>query len=199
MGVDLNRPAEGTVGWHSSIDSNWSTLESQYVARQESDTSIVTVTGTSSETVLIANAIPANALAAGVVLAVYCAGTITVPASTTETPTWRLRWGGISGPVLWTSAGFTYTVGAGGSGSTGWGHDVRIVCVSAGASGSVETQGFSFTGGGTIASGAGATWVPANTAAVTVDTTTAKDLVLTIQVVASGCSTSQRVMVTNRG
>src|SRR5947209_8457491 len=79
MGISLNHPAQGLVGWSSSVDTNWTTLETSYLARQQSDTSVVAVTGTTAETVLMANTtLPANALAVGTVVPVWAAGLISV-------------------------------------------------------------------------------------------------------------------------
>jgi hypothetical protein len=200
MGVSLNHPADGTVGWYSAVDGNWSTIEGQYVARQEGDTSVVTVSGTTNETVLMTNTtVPANALAAGVVLPVFACGSITIPAGTMGlSPTWRLRWGGISGSILLAWAPFVYTNTGGASINFGWTLVNRIIGVSAGSTGSAETGGWA-SSVLSPASGAGASFVAYQSATTTIDTTTSQNLVWTIQSSVAGVSTSQRLMLTNRG
>jgi hypothetical protein len=80
MGIALNRSANQSVNWWGAVDANWSTIESSYYGRLKSDTSVVTVTGTTSETVLMNNTtVPANTLSPGVVLSVWAAGTIGSP------------------------------------------------------------------------------------------------------------------------
>src|SRR5487761_2342203 len=172
MGIPLTHSPEGKVGWFGDVDGNWTTLETQDVARQKSDTGIVTVTGVTAETALMANTtIPANALAAGAGLSLWAAGSVTVAANTTPSFTFRLRWGGISGTVL-----STWTWGPYGTSGTaysfGWIFDHRLVCISAGASGSGELDGWMAANG----CDAGLT-----TGHGTIDTTTSKNLLLTVQ------------------
>jgi hypothetical protein len=189
MGIPLIHTARGNVGWFSDVDGNWSTLEGQYVAREKSDTSIVTVTGTTSETTLMANTtIPANALAVGTVLTTWMAGSITIPATSTPSITFRLRWGGITGVLLST---WTWSFGSNPTAySLGWVGDFRFISITTGASGSLEGDG----------------WMAADTAfaglsssTATVDTTTSKVLLFTAQPSLSTVSVSQRLMVTNLG
>lgn len=189
MGIPLNRPAEGSVGWFSPVDTNWSTLEAQYVARQGSDTSVVTVSGTTSETALMANTtIPANGLAVGTVLSAFAAGTFSIAAFTNPSVIWRLRWGGISGTVLCT---WTWNFNGGFGFSGGWIADHKIVGVSAGATGSLELQGWMSTG--TSFSTGLFNTTP------TVDTTSSKVLLWTVQPSLTSVTLTQRMMIVNRG
>jgi hypothetical protein len=184
MGVSLNRPAEGTVGWFSSVDGNWKTLENQYVARQASSTSIVTVSGTTAETDLITTTIPANALGAGTTLRVYAAGSMSLPASSSPTVTFNLRWGGLTGTLLAT-IGWSFSTG--GATTTGWVLDFKIVGTATGTSGTCETDGWSTT----------LDSFQSLTGAQTLDTTTSKVLVWTVTNSLTTVSTSQRVMDTD--
>lgn len=184
MGLSLNHVAEGAVGWFGSVDSNWDTLESSYVARLQSDASVVTVTSTTSETLLMDNTtVPANALGVGTVIRCFAAGTVD-PAGVSGTVTFRLRWGGISGTVLTTAA---FSV----SGSTvrGWVADARIFGKTTGSSGTLELERSFFIAG-------------ANTRGIvasTIDTTADKDLVWTIEPGSTSHVITQRLMVTELG
>jgi hypothetical protein len=189
MGIPLVHTPQGKVDWFADVDGNWSTLESVYVARQKSDASIVTVSSTTSETALMSNTtIPANALVAGTVLAIWAAGSVTIPANATPSITFRLRWGGISGVVL---ATWTFNFGSNPTAySLGWVNDHRLVCVSAGSSGSAELDGWM----------AADSAVPGLTSStVTIDTTASKLLLWTAQPSLSTVSVSQRFMMTNKG
>lgn len=190
MGISLNHPGDQSLDWASATDSNWSTLESSFVARQNSDTSTVTVTGTTSETALMANAsVPANGLAAGGVLAVFAGGSITIPANTAATFTWRLRWGGLSG-VLLTS--YTSTFSSSGSSRTlGWVADHRIFCVSAGSSGTCDVEGWHHI--------TGAINTTYTTSLATIDTTAAKTVLWTVQLSTTSLTAAQRGMLLDRG
>jgi hypothetical protein len=190
VGISLNHQAEGAVGWFSPVDANWSTLESQFVARQNSDASVVTVSGTTAETALMANTtIPANGLAVGTVLDDFSAGTVSIAAFTSPSVVWRLRWGGISGTILvaWT---WNFTGGGGGF-LGGWIADHKMVGVSTGASGSLELQGWMSTGT-TFSTGF-------LNSAVTVDTTASKVLLWTVQPSLTSVTITQRMKVTNKG
>jgi hypothetical protein len=189
MGISLNQITEGAVAWHGTVDANWTTLESQFVAQQKAESTVVTVSGTTSETVLMSTtSIPANALAVGTVIPNWAGGSVTIPASTTPNVTWRLRWGGISGTVL---SAFTWTFTSSGSEYTlPWFWDFRIVGVSTGASGSARVDGWL---------GLWTNFTSWNEGTITLDTTTAKDLVWTVQPSLSSVSVSQRSMTTDRG
>jgi hypothetical protein len=189
MGIALNRIPEGATNWLALVEENWDTLEDDYLARQGSDTSVVTVTGTTAETALMANTtVPANGLQAGRILHPWAAGSVTIPASSTPSVTWRLRWGGISGTVL---ASWTWNFGSSGSPYTvGWIIEKMIACVSAGASGSVDVEGWISVGNGFQAG--------LTTAHTTIDTTAAKTLLWTVQLSLSTVSVSQRLFVVNR-
>lgn len=189
MGISLTRSALGQSSWFNDMDGNLSTLEQSFVARQNSDTSSVTVSGTTAETALISSTtIPANALAVGTVLRPWAAGSIAVAASTSPTVTFRLRWGGLSGVELWV---VTWTMGSSGSPYTNsWVKDLAVVCASTGGSGSVETDGWT---------GMGGSYYVSAPALSTVDTTANKVLLWTVQLSLTSASVTQRVMVVNRG
>lgn len=189
MGIALNHPPIGSVGWAALVDANWATLEDQYVARQAGDTSVVTVTGTTAETALMANTtIPADGLGVGTVLDVLAAGNWTIPANSSPTITWRLRWGGTLGVVL---ATWTWLPTTGGSSvSGGWITNHNLVGVSAGLFGSVEVHGW--FANASFATGFG-------TSAIGIATTSPVTLLWTVQSTLSTVSISQRLMVVNRG
>ena len=189
MGIPLIRSALGQTTWFNDMDGNLATLEESFVARQNSDTSSVTVTGTTAETALMASTtIPANALAVGTVLRPWAAGSLTVAASTTPTITFRLRWGGLGGVELWT---VSWSMGSSGSPYTNsWVKDLSVVCASVGGSGSVETDGWTGNGSGFFVSAP---------ALATIDTTTSKVLLWTVQLSLSSASVTQRMMVVNKG
>jgi len=189
MGVSLNHPIEGAVNWAGSIGANWTALQNQYVARDASPTSQVTVTGTTSETLLMTGSVPANSLAAGSVMPIYAGGFFSVPANTTPTITWRIRWGGISGIVLMT---VNFNVASSGSVQNfDWWADVRYFCASAGSSGTVDGEGYMMLNTNLItllASGLS-----------TIDTTTTKTLAWTIQTTDVNDSITQDLLVVNLG
>jgi hypothetical protein len=190
MGISLNHLTEGAVSWFPSVDGNWSTLESKYVARQTSDTGVVSVgPNVTAETVLMNNTtIPANALGVGTVIRCWASGTASVPASTTVTITFTLRWGGLGGTIL-TAPAWSYTTGASVV-QQGWNADVRLIGVTTGASGSLELERYHNIGGSTSR----------GVSTLTIDTTTAKALVWTVSFSAStGTVVSQRQMVTDLG
>jgi hypothetical protein len=189
MGIPLTHSSRGKVGWFSDVDGNWTTLEGQYVARQKSDTGVVTVTGTTSETSLMANTtIPANALAVGTVLTTWMAGSVTIPANSTPNITFNLRWGGIAGVLL---SSWTWSFGSNPTAySVGWVADFRFICIATGVSGSLEGDGWM---------AADTAFAGLSSATATVDTTTNKLLLWTVQPSLSTVSISQRLMVTNLG
>jgi hypothetical protein len=191
MGIPLVHPAKGAESWFPAVDGNWKSLESFFLAREKSDTSIATVSGTTAETALMANTtIPANTLAAGTVIPLWAAGSITVPSTTTGTVTLRLRWGGVSGVIL---ATWTLSFGSNPSAYTvGWVSDWRIVGITTGASGTAESDGWLGTSNDTIHAGL-------VTGTATLDTTTSKTLLWTAQLSATTLSASQRQMVTEVG
>ncbi len=137
MGIALNHPSLRSVGWYPPVDANWTTLESFYVARQKSDTSVVTVSGTTAETALMSSAtIPANTFQPGVVLDPWAFGNVTIPASSTPSVTFRLRWGGLAGTLL---ATYTWNFASQASAyQQGWNADSRLVCVTSGVTGTMD-------------------------------------------------------------
>jgi hypothetical protein len=189
MGVPLNHPIEGAVNWAGSIGANWTTLQSQYVARDASSTTEVTVTGTTSETLLMTATVPANSLAAGVVMPVWAGGSVFIPASTTPTITWRLRWGGLTGVVL-VSIPFQ-PASSGTMLSLGWTADIRVFTASSGTSGTVDTEGWLMPGSQIL--------TVLTTSLTTIDTTTSKTLAWTIQTTDTNDEITQDQLVTNLG
>ena len=133
------------------------------------------VASTTTETVLFPNiTVPANYLSAGRKVRYRASGKL----STTATPTmtWALRWGGVSGTVICTSAAIT--MGSGVS-NVIWNVDVTITVRSSGATGTVFVIG-------TVSCGSAATLInqmgsagAATPAAVTVDLTADTALSLT--------------------
>jgi hypothetical protein len=194
MGITLNQVTEGAVAWFPTVDGNWTTLEQKYVAQEAASGSPVTVANTTSETVLMNNTtIPANALGVGTVIPNWTAGTITIPASTTPSVTWNLRWGGLTGTIL---ASFTWNFGSSGSAYTqNWQWDFRVIGISTGSSGSAQINGW------IVMSQIGAVSLaePWDTGVVTLDTTTSKALVWTVQSTVAAVSTTQRLMYTDIG
>jgi hypothetical protein len=189
MGISLNHLTEGAVAWFPTVDANWSEIESAYVAREKSDTGVVSVTGTTSETVLMNNTtIPANALAPGVPIRTFFAGTMNIAANTTPTITLMLRWGGLSGTdlgsiaITWASNAAAYTVQVF--------YYVFALGVTAGASGSVQLNAWYADNSFDAA---------VTTGLVTLDTTTAKSLVWTTTSTLTSSTTTQRLMNTTIG
>jgi hypothetical protein len=201
MGISLNHPVAGAQSWFPDVDANWTTLENQYVARQNSDASIVSVTATTAETALMSNAtIPANALGVGTVLVAWGAFTIQVPSLTTPTVTLRLRWGGLSGVLLWTTT--LVCVSRLGGYTVGVTEDLRLVGVTAGASGSVEADGWLGMSDPTkfgFAAGTSGILAGLTTGTTTIDTTASKLLVWTTQSTVSGVTVKQRQQVVEKG
>lgn len=192
MGIPLSHPTLGSTSWFSAMDGNLDTLEEEFFARLNSDTSNVTVTGTTAETALQANAtVPANSLQAGSVLHLYAYGTVTIPASSTPSATWRLRWGGPSGTLL--TPGFVWNFASDPSSYTlPWSAEYRLIPVSVGASGVFEVVGCMTMG---------TSFVTGTTTSTTgsIDTTAAAVLGWTVQPSATGVSVTQRVTVLQRG
>jgi hypothetical protein len=102
--------------------------------------------------------------------------------------TFNLRWGGLTGVLL---ATYTITFGSAAARQRNWVTDHRLVGVTTGASGTVEVDGWFFLGAG---------WSSNNPSSQpTIDTTTAKGLVLTVQMSNANYSTAQYQMDTNLG
>ena len=142
------------------------------------------IANTTTETIIFPNiTIPANYMADGRVVRLTGAGRL----STTATPTirYRLRWGGVSGTVLWDSGTITNaTVTA-----ALWKLEIMIQTRSNGATGTLFCMGDCFVGGAAAPSVGSATGAPAvgifgsagddTPAAVTVDLTADTALSLT--------------------
>jgi hypothetical protein len=189
MGIALNQVNEGAVAWFPTVDGNWATIAQQYVAQVEGSGVVAIVQNTTSETVLMNNTtIPANALGVGTVMANWTAGSVQIPANSTPTVTWRLRWGGLTGTVLATSQ---WNFGTSSSSYIlPWVWEFKTVGVSTGSSGSAQING----------------WISVTTVfeavddgVVTLDTTTSKALVWTVQSTVAGVITTQRLMYTDLG
>lgn len=131
-------------------------------------TSTVDVSNTTTETVLATASLPANFLIAGRTFDVTIRGYHT---SVSGNVRFRMRWGGVSGTVL--SDTGTFAVGS--HTDKGFIYETLITCRTAGGSGTVFSQAeyhelvSNETREGTT------------TSTVTIDTTTAKDLVLTVE------------------
>ena len=200
MGIPLIHPAKTAEAWFTGVDGNWTTLEGQYVARQKSDASSVSVTGTTSETALMANAtIPANALGVGIVLVHWAAFTIQVPSLSTPTVTLRLRWGGLSGVSLWATT--LVCVSVFGGYTVGVTQDMRFVGITTGASGTAELDGWLGMSDPTkFGFAAGTSGILAGTGGVsTIDTTASKVFLWTTQSTVAGVTVTQRQQVVERG
>lgn len=142
------------------------------------------IANTTTETIIFPNiTIPANYMADGRVIRLNAAGRL----STTSTPTvrYRLRWGGVSGTVLWDSGTITNaTVTA-----ALWWVDLIMQTRANGASGTLFSIGQALVGGAAAPSVGSATGAPAigvfgsagddTPAAVTVDLTADTSLSLT--------------------
>jgi len=190
MGIALNQINEGAVAWFPTIDGNWTTLEKSYVAQENADGTVVTVTSTTSETVLITSTtIPANSLAVGAVIANWAGGSIFIPASTTPTAEFRLRWGGLTGVIL---ADFVWSFGSGAATTYPWLWEFRILGLTTGASGTCQVEGW-------IGLSTNSSFTAWDQGVATIDTTTAKNLVWTVQPSLSTVSTTQRSMVVDIG
>jgi hypothetical protein len=120
-------------------------------------------------------AIPANALIAGAVLRITAYGVYGTAAATTPTFQMRCRWGGVAGVLLGDSGADAMGLGVT---NLGWNVDFLIRVVSIGATGTFECQGrFDANTTATLSNSS----MMSNAAVITVDTTAAKDLVLTGQ------------------
>ncbi|HZV00115.1 MAG TPA: hypothetical protein VFF73_25585 [Planctomycetota bacterium] len=184
MGVSLNHPTLGQVGWAGSVDSNWTTIEGQFVARKAASTTTVTVSSTTSETALISTAsIPANTLVAGFTIRIYAAGSISIPSSMVGVPvTYNLRWGGLGGTLL-QSAAWSYT-GTGAAYTVAWSTNFVILCTNNGATGHVESDGWFATN----------TALQVITGAQQIDTTGTNTLLWTVTPSLNTVSVTQRVL-----
>ncbi|HZV00113.1 MAG TPA: hypothetical protein VFF73_25575 [Planctomycetota bacterium] len=190
MGIALNHPAEGTVNWAGTVGANFTTLQNQYVARIKGDTTSASVSGTTSETLLMANTtVKANTFAAGSVIPVWACGFIQVPANAAPTITWRLRWGGLSGVQL---ANVTFRPNTSTSAQVFiWTADVRLFCATAGSSGTVDSEGWLMPGS--------LVQTLLSTGLSTIDTTADKVLCWTGQTTVSTVTITQDNMATNLG
>ena len=173
------------------MNQNWSTLEQSFVARKYADTSNVTVSGTTSETALMANtSIEGAKLSAGAAINVWAAGTLSVAAFTNPTITWRLRWGGLAGSLLYTWNWSVDNSAGAGTLTSNWLLHQMIVLISTGAMGSIEEASWSardeFI---TIGDGG----------VVSFDSSSTQTLLWTVEASLSSVSVTQRQMVTNIG
>lgn len=145
------------------------------------------IANTTTETIIFPNiTIPANYMADGRVIRLNAAGRLSVAAATTPTVRYRLRWGGVSGTVLWDSG--TITNGSGVTAALWW-VDLIMQTRANGATGTIFTIGQSLVGSAAAPSVGSATGAPAvgvfgsagddTPAAVTVDLTADTSLSLT--------------------
>lgn len=191
MGLPLIHPARGEAAWFDSMNSNWTTLENSFVARKSSDTSNVTVSSTTAETALMANtSIEGAKLTVGAVINSLSSGTLSVAAFTNPTFTWRLRWGGIGGAVLYTWNWSVDNSGGAGTATSAWIFHQMLILSSLGVSGSAAQESWS-SRAQFITQGTGAP--------VTFDSSSTKTLLWTVQPSLSSASVTQRQMVTTIG
>jgi hypothetical protein len=141
------------------------------------------ISNSTTETIVCPDfSIPARHSAPGRMYQIEAFGVLSNVVTTPGTVTFRVRWGGVSGTVLVASAALALDTTA--HTNFGWYLKVSIVCRSAGATGTFMTGGHVQLGDTLVSTAANLlpTVLPASgNAAVTVDTTTAKDLSLTAQ------------------
>lgn len=124
--------------------------------------------------------IPAGYMVPGRVLKISLTGKASNAVTTPGTLTIKVRWGGISGTVLVTSAALTQNTAA--QTDKTWMLDVYVACITVGTSGSFLTWGTMRRGNCAVGAVGDITpdMLPADSlAAVTVDTTTEKNLSVT--------------------
>jgi len=191
MGIALIHPARGRAPWFDSMDANWSTLEQSFVARKYADTSNVTVSGTTSETPLMANtSIEAAQLTAGAVINVWAAGTLSVAAFTNPSFIWRLRWGGLGGDLLYTWSWSVDNSGGAGTDTSAWIFHHKIVLIAPGMGGSMEQESWS----------ARAQYITLGDGGpLSFDSSSTRTLLWTVQPSLSSVSVTQRQMITTIG
>lgn len=153
-----------------------------------------TLVSSSSEALLVSDVnIPAGYMYPGRILKIQVAG----KASNQATPgniTFRLRWGGISGTVLGSSA---FTQAAGALTDQTWYATIFVQCLTAGATGTFLTWGHFQRGNCAVAAVGDIKpdlFPISSLAAVTVDTTTAKALSFTGQFATSSATNSITAM-----
>jgi hypothetical protein len=136
--------------------------------------SVTTVANTVTETVVATYTCPANKMKAGRLIRIAVNG---VYGTTTGSQIleMRVRWGGVAGVILATNGAQIQNASMT---NRGWELTCNVVCVTAGATGTFECQGWFRP---SISATAFRGEDLENTATVTVDTTAIKDLVVTVQ------------------
>lgn len=135
------------------------------------------VANTTTETIVFPNiTVPANYMFVGREMWLRAAG----QHSTTGTPTliFRLRWGGVSGTLLWLTP--TFTTGSGVTANL-WEVDIKLVCRASGSSGSIMAIGPAKVQGATLPFQLACVGGGSSPAATTVDLTADTSLSLTCQ------------------
>lgn len=146
----------------------------------------VTVVSSTTETVIATYSIPASDMIAGAVYRITAWGTAGVLSATTPTLTYRARIGGVAGTSLATNA----FVASSGVTNKVWKSELYMVCLSTGVSGTVfgnltGQNGLTVAGSNPVTSPG---TVMDGGSVITVDTTTSKDLVITVQWSANSAS-----------
>jgi len=137
-----------------------------------------------AEATLASWTIPAGFLKVGRIIEGELWGVYTTPA-TPGTLTWKVKAGAatlVSSGARALTASLT---------DKGWHLKFRIVCITEGAAGSVEVQGWVRMDKGTDDEG----WSMVNTAAVSLDTTVAQTLIISITFSAAGNSLTERIFL----
>lgn len=140
------------------------------------------ITGSAAEALVFPDiVVPAGYMTLGKTLRLTCYGQISNVVTTPGTVEWWIRWGGLAGVVLATTAAPTMTAVA--QTNLTWTMQATIVCRSVGATGTFMTTGFVFTPNNDLSAainGQQMWMMPASApAVVTVDTTIAKNLSVT--------------------
>lgn len=153
--------------------------------------SSVTVASSTTETIIATYSIPANDMVAGAVYKITAWGTAGVTG--TPTLTYRARMGGVAGTTLGTCA----VTAAGTVANKVWRMEIYVVCLTTGGSGTAFGNLSLFSGlNATTANPAtNPTHIMDGGSAITVNTTTSQDLVITSQWSASSASNT----ITSRG
>jgi len=142
---------------------------------------VTTVAGTAAETVIGTLTIPANDMAVGAIYRIRIRGTAGVLTATTPTMTFRSRISGVAGTAIASSGTLTSSSGVT---NKNFEVDLLVSCITIGAAGTIRgvqmvTQ--TLTIAGAAPSAATQTIMDGGSAAITVDTTASRDLVITAQ------------------
>lgn len=156
-------------------------LNAECLAKKITSLTVVDNTGTETAITDLTTTLPANFLKAGTTIRGSIWGTIDTPGAGVPTGILKVYYGGTSGTVLLSSGAVTHSISLVGSLVV---VDFILTCLTTGGSGTIEAQGIVSWGSntapparglGTAATGTG------NTAAITIDTTQAKDLTISFK------------------